>query len=439
MEKHYYSIILLALTVHCAIAQNSLQYGQGNQDLTPETPYVFWDVLREDGYGWIREKRELETDPWGNYFKTESQKDGYGKFTLLQNATWATGIQAWNIDHRFKYIYSRDAGGKLMELVDDQHSPLGAYGRKWMFEYDSQGKLAKATVNLKSGPNYINYLIRYYFFSNGLRVKDSTLVYNGAIPELASTAAYKYDANNRCTTKMVFWPNQSAGLDTVQIINCDYNGDGKLKLFEDYTFDVEGGPLLPQKRIIYTYTQAGKIQDMLTSYRNTANSNVFNEYPSSHYTHYYNTQGKLTAMTLMGRLNTGVWQTEDSVALHYLPNGQLDTGYEYIFSGGALKSYATYRLVFENIHTSIKHPDIQVTGLAVYPNPVKDILTISLETVRGGSIIFKITDITGRQVHTVEAVGLSAGKDELQVNMAELPPGIYFLTCGSKTVKISKE
>lgn len=77
--------------------------------------------------------------------------------------------------------------------------------------------------------------------------------------------------------------------------------------------------------------------------------------------------------------------------------------------------------------------ETELTGVSVFPNPVKNVATISgvsdLESV-------EVTDITGKQV-LYNTTNLEV------IDMSRLPSGIYFArikaTSGSKTVKLIKE
>jgi hypothetical protein len=77
--------------------------------------------------------------------------------------------------------------------------------------------------------------------------------------------------------------------------------------------------------------------------------------------------------------------------------------------------------------------EVELTGVSVYPNPVKNIATISgvtdIETV-------EITNITGQRV-SLNTTNLET------IDMSGLPSGIYFAkikaTSGAKTVKLIKE
>ena len=87
---------------------------------------------------------------------------------------------------------------------------------------------------------------------------------------------------------------------------------------------------------------------------------------------------------------------------------------------------------WDPIPTGIQSPVVDNTPyLAVYPNPVKDILTVESNGYlnRGGEI--KITSITGQTVLESKQSAMKAGKSKVELNVSDLPPGSYFVTISS--------
>jgi Secretion system C-terminal sorting domain len=81
--------------------------------------------------------------------------------------------------------------------------------------------------------------------------------------------------------------------------------------------------------------------------------------------------------------------------------------------------------------------DNTLTGISVYPNPSSDLVNIA-STDNALIDQIRVTDLHGRVVKTVAAAGVSA----VQVNIADLSPGVYLLSLtsnnGSYTQKIVK-
>ena len=76
--------------------------------------------------------------------------------------------------------------------------------------------------------------------------------------------------------------------------------------------------------------------------------------------------------------------------------------------------------------------EIEAGTLKIYPNPVRDVLTIEFEDANLATEVVKIYDLLGRE--SVECK-LSDGK----INVSQLAPGAYILKIGDYTVKFVKE
>ena len=83
-------------------------------------------------------------------------------------------------------------------------------------------------------------------------------------------------------------------------------------------------------------------------------------------------------------------------------------------------SKAAYSNVINVIYNTVVH------YLQLYPNPVKDDLTIRIKLNASDKINFQISDISGRTIKTME---VNAGNtiQEYQIDTKKLPSGIYFL------------
>jgi hypothetical protein len=67
-----------------------------------------------------------------------------------------------------------------------------------------------------------------------------------------------------------------------------------------------------------------------------------------------------------------------------------------------------------------------ISNLSIYPNPMKDIATVTFTTAESGSCVYKIMDVTGREL-TSTTIQATAGKNSFELNLAGNPKGIYFL------------
>jgi hypothetical protein len=76
--------------------------------------------------------------------------------------------------------------------------------------------------------------------------------------------------------------------------------------------------------------------------------------------------------------------------------------------------------------------------LSAYPNPVKNIVTISIDNFNNNKGIVTISDIAGRVVYTADM-----NADKMDINMSAWAQGLYLVKYtsdnGSKTIKITKD
>ena len=66
-------------------------------------------------------------------------------------------------------------------------------------------------------------------------------------------------------------------------------------------------------------------------------------------------------------------------------------------------------------------------SLLTYPNPVKDLSTIVYTVVAQGDVQFRMTNVTGQVVWSKLHSNVAAGEFKFNVDVSELPAGIYFL------------
>ena len=105
----------------------------------------------------------------------------------------------------------------------------------------------------------------------------------------------------------------------------------------------------------------------------------------------------------------------------------------------AFSNNSTYKhywtQVFGKSSGVLSNDDIAVEKIKVYPNPVKDILYISLQNNSNEPLHLKIISVAGRIVyHQID----STFEDELKLNLSYLPTGVYFLYFQNSIHKIVK-
>ncbi|MFU8844889.1 MAG: T9SS type A sorting domain-containing protein, partial [Bacteroidales bacterium] len=63
--------------------------------------------------------------------------------------------------------------------------------------------------------------------------------------------------------------------------------------------------------------------------------------------------------------------------------------------------------------------------LKVKPNPAKDFMIVEYELETGGNILIEITDISGKPVHSMQAINT---RDEVTVDTRHWKPGAHIVT-----------
>jgi hypothetical protein len=116
-----------------------------------------------------------------------------------------------------------------------------------------------------------------------------------------------------------------------------------------------------------------------------------------------------------------------TVLVDEIPNGQAQENGDYTFTN------VTENHTIEVFFTELTGIDESGSNpISIYPNPVKEILTIELEDANFAIEVVRIYDLLGRESMECR---LSNGK----VNVSALPTGVYLLKIGDYAVKFVKE
>lgn len=75
---------------------------------------------------------------------------------------------------------------------------------------------------------------------------------------------------------------------------------------------------------------------------------------------------------------------------------------------------------------SIKHTTATPLSVVAYPNPTTANTTLELQLNKAKTLSIKLTDVTGRTVHTIPTEQYSTGKHNVTLPMEQLPNGNYF-------------
>ena len=78
---------------------------------------------------------------------------------------------------------------------------------------------------------------------------------------------------------------------------------------------------------------------------------------------------------------------------------------------------------------------VNAMEFALYPNPAKSFVTLEFEALQENALL-QILDINGRRVRTLD---LKAGIETLQIDVSDLPKGVYAIMLGNVTKKLIVE
>ncbi|HOV10419.1 MAG TPA: FG-GAP-like repeat-containing protein [Bacteroidales bacterium] len=93
--------------------------------------------------------------------------------------------------------------------------------------------------------------------------------------------------------------------------------------------------------------------------------------------------------------------------------------------------------------SGLQHPLPVIQNVTVFPNPVKEMLTLTWNREAGEKLFLSIRDMAGRTLRSYEYSGLTAGANVIKVDISALPAGCYFSVLAgedgmSRVVKIIK-
>jgi hypothetical protein len=115
-------------------------------------------------------------------------------------------------------------------------------------------------------------------------------------------------------------------------------------------------------------------------------------------------------------------------------NGFSQTLLQYAYTDASpFNGHNYYRLRFVDINGQIQYSQVidlfadQETGIRLYPNPATDVLFAELQAIAPCNAVIQFRDATGRLVQKVLG-SLNEGSNTLQINVADLHPGMYQVT-----------
>jgi len=75
----------------------------------------------------------------------------------------------------------------------------------------------------------------------------------------------------------------------------------------------------------------------------------------------------------------------------------------------------------------------------VYPNPVKDQLSIDFKLESESDVIIEICNVSGKRIKAISGQSIASGSQHFELKMQDLPPGIYFLRLQAGNEVVTKK
>ncbi|MBM3448542.1 MAG: T9SS type A sorting domain-containing protein, partial [Bacteroidetes bacterium] len=134
--------------------------------------------------------------------------------------------------------------------------------------------------------------------------------------------------------------------------------------------------------------------------------------------------------------NSYVWNFGDgNTSTSSNPNYTYAAGGDYVVTLTATNGNCTDIFTMNLASVSVSE-NIAFTDLNVFPNPTSEILNMEFGQEMSDLIQIDLYDLTGKKVMSSQN-NVSAGNNFLQINIAELESGIYFLNMNNTVSSVS--
>ena len=80
-----------------------------------------------------------------------------------------------------------------------------------------------------------------------------------------------------------------------------------------------------------------------------------------------------------------------------------------------------------NLTTSVEEIKKDASSLNIFPNPTSDLTNLELNLDNSSAVIVEVIDFTGKRLLLEDFGVMSAGKQRMQLNLANLASGMYFV------------
>jgi len=133
-----------------------------------------------------------------------------------------------------------------------------------------------------------------------------------------------------------------------------------------------------------------------------------------------------------GEIITGLFEKNQSTHPHSSTDLKINMDVNYVYEIAKANIGATLYFAEAYLNTGVKNENI--AGITLYPNPVKDVLTINLNEVTGTHVSLKLINVIGKTVLEKQVVNQTE-----QLNIEKLPTGVYYLIIETPTERFTEK
>lgn len=350
--------------------------------------------------------------------------------------------------HYSNTFYTYDENGVLLvELSLDAQT--GEYLSLYNYEYDEKGKLAEETSSYWNGFDWTifdGYKYEFYYDENGNLTDEIDLVYENNAWVNDSKSTYIYENSDVPTQMISFSWNGTTWVAESRYIDLSWFNWQKEQV-ASYVMQsrVEGNMWVNNKRFTGTYDGNNSTsiyenwngQDWVMSEKYIYSKTTSDETYTSQtwvngewenfekYTTLLDEYGNSTAYQYH-YWNNGEWTLEYaySFGLTYNENSELTDMIIQYWEPGMEDYMNVSKYIYSDfLYFTTGIPDVRELGnVYVYPNPVKNSVTVQIEEDGIQSFYLDIIDLCGKTLYTHIYSGSSA-----LVNLERLKTGIYVI------------
>ena len=74
-----------------------------------------------------------------------------------------------------------------------------------------------------------------------------------------------------------------------------------------------------------------------------------------------------------------------------------------------------------------------------YPNPASDLTIVKVNIRKNTDLTIEVVNMLGQKVMTVDAGAVKPGMNQVELNVSNLTPGVYFYTVRAGDAKVTKK